>query len=165
MENIMSNQEKVRLCGHCGREIHGSESGLRHFGFYVAHAESRCRDILKAEIDQLNALVKQLCDINHDHIVGMQAAYIEWQHGKGAESAMSWIEGALDGPGLIPDESAPYGAEAQAYFDANNAHPFPVCDCGRPSNIGWMGKGFCCDEHYQKAVSESSASPIEPGKE
>jgi hypothetical protein len=150
----MANQENKKLCGCCGRPIHHSESGIRHFGFYVAHSESRCRDILKAEIDQLNALVKELSDINHDHIVGMQAAYIEWQHGEGAESAMSWIENALDGPGLIPDESEPYGTEAQAYFDANQAHPFPTCECGRPSNIGWMGKGFCCNEHYQKALSE-----------
>jgi hypothetical protein len=159
----MSNQDNENLCGYCGRPIRPFESGVRHFGFHVAHSESRCRDILKAEIDQLNALVKQICDINHDHIVGMQAAYIEWQHGKGAESAMSWIEGALDGPGLIPSESEPYGTEAQAYFDANKAHPFPVCDCGRPSNIAWMGRGFCCDECFQKAKSEVDEL-IENGK-
>jgi hypothetical protein len=107
------------------------------------------------------ALMKEISDINHDLCVSMQAAYIEWKHGKGADEAMSWIEATLDGPGLIPEETEPYGTEAQAYYDSNKAHPFPICECGRPSNIAWMGKGFCCDEHYEKARSETSAANVQ----
>lgn len=50
----------------------------------------------------------------HNQIVGNQAAWIEWQHGAGAEAAMTWIHNGLAGPGLIPD-----GKEAQPWFDAN----------------------------------------------
>lgn len=60
----------------------------------------------------------------HNNGVAMQAAWIEWQHGAGAEEAMDWIHNTLCGPGLIPDEEEPHGTNAQAYFDAN------VCDRG-----------------------------------
>ena len=92
-------------------------------------------------------LIKDLGSIIHDNVVTMQAAYIEWQHGKGAESAMEWIANSLFGPGQIPDEDEPYGKEAQAYFDANRSNPFPTCHCGRPSHILHMGRGYCSDEH------------------
>jgi hypothetical protein len=92
-----------------------------------------------------------LCYIIHDMVVAQQAAWIEWQHGEGAEAAMRWIHNGLCGPGHIPDEDAPYGKEPQAYFDANKSDPFPPCTCGRPSNTLWMGQGFCCDEHYREA--------------
>lgn len=88
--------------------------------------------------------------IIHDMVVANQAAWIEWQHGKGAEAAMTWIHNGLLGHGHIPDETAPWGKEAQAWFDANRAEPFPVCYCGRPSHHLWMGKGACCDEHMRE---------------
>lgn len=50
----------------------------------------------------------------HNVIVGNQSAWIEWQHGAGAEAAMTWIHNSLVGPGLIPD-----GKEAQPWFNAN----------------------------------------------
>lgn len=40
-----------RLCGNCGLPIADSETGLRHFGFYTAHRESRCVALLRAQID------------------------------------------------------------------------------------------------------------------
>lgn len=98
---------------------------------------------------------KEICDMHHDLIVTMQAAVIEWQHGKGIEAAMAWIVNTLDGPGLIPRDDAPYGKEAQAFFDENRAHPFPRCMCGRPSHIGWMSQGFCSQEHYAEARAKS----------
>lgn len=98
---------------------------------------------------------KMLAESLHNNLVGMQAAWIEWRHGKGAEAAMQWIENALCGPGLLPKEDEPYAKEPQAYFDANRADPLPQCECGRPSNIGWMGKGFCSEEHYQVARAKS----------
>ena len=69
--------------------------------------------------------VKVLAATNHNLIVAMQAAYIEWRHGGGAEAAMNWIGNTLDGPGLIPDGDEPYSTEAQAYWDANNAYQMP----------------------------------------
>ncbi|WP_354684798.1 hypothetical protein [Cupriavidus necator] len=58
-------------------------------------------------------------EIVHNLTLAMQAAWIEWQHGGGADHAMQWIENTLWGPGLIPDEDEPHAKEAQAYFDAH----------------------------------------------
>ena len=96
--------------------------------------------------------LKALADSHNDLIVAMQAAFIEWQHGMGAEAAMVWIGNTLDGPGLIPDEAEPYGKEAQAWWDANNSHPMPKCSvCGRPSNRCGGGVAACSEEHFQQA--------------
>lgn len=100
----------------------------------------------------------------HDNIVGMQAAWIEWRRGAGAEAAMQWIENALRGPGFVPNESEPYSSEPQAYFDANQSNPMPQCACGRPSNIGWMGQGFCSREHYNTARKAQSDGAIGESK-
>jgi len=99
--------------------------------------------------------LKLITDMHHDLIVTMQAALIEWKHGKGAESALQWIVNTLAGPGLLPSPDEPYGKEAQAYMSANRSDPMPTCFCGRPSHIGWMGQGFCCDEHYHEAHAKS----------
>lgn len=104
-----------------------------------------------AQIAKLTTAYTELSNMFLDQIVAQQAAWIEWQHGEGAEAAMGWIENGLCGPGHIPDEDAPYGKEAQAWYDANNSDPFPVCQCGRPSNIMWMGAGFCCKAHHDAA--------------
>lgn len=85
----------------------------------------------------------------HNNLVAMQAAWIEWKHGRGADAAMQWIENSLDGPGLIPDEDGPWGKEAQAFFDANKSDPFPACVCGRPSNILSAGGGYCSNACYE----------------
>jgi len=92
-------------------------------------------------------------DCFNDLIVAMQSAYIEWQHGGGAEEAMQWIGNTLEGPGNIPDEDAPYGKDAQAWWDANNAHPMPLCACGRPSNRTGGGASGCSEDHYREAVA------------
>lgn len=104
----------------------------------------------------------QLSKIVQDHCVVMQAAWIDWQHGRGAVKAMGWIHNTLCGPGLLPDEDAPYGKEAQAWFDANQSNPMPKCYCGRPSNIGWMGQGFCSEAHYQVGKITATAAKGEP---
>lgn len=105
--------------------------------------------------DKEKAHVKLLSDMHHDLITAMQAALIEWKHGKGPEAALGWIVNTLAGPGLLPDFDAEFGKEAQAWFDANQANPMPRCQCGRPSNIGWMGQGFCSQEHYQQARAKT----------
>lgn len=67
---------------------------------------------------------RELGGIIHDMTVANQAAWIEWQHGGGAEAAMEWIENGLAGPGMIPGESEddiaeddPILKDAQGYFD------------------------------------------------
>jgi prefoldin subunit 5 len=47
-------------CGHCGLPIQDGETGIRHFGFYTAHMESRCTDLLKSRINELEADAKEL---------------------------------------------------------------------------------------------------------
>ena len=80
--------------------------------------------------------LKMITDMHHDAMVVMQAALIEWKHGKGAEAALQWLVNTLDGPGLLPRPDEPWGKDAQRYFNANQANPMPVCACGTPSHIG-----------------------------
>jgi hypothetical protein len=50
-------------CGACGLSIHEAEAGLRYFGFYTAHSEARCVELLKLEIaglrDSLSAAERE----------------------------------------------------------------------------------------------------------
>ncbi len=114
----------------------------------IARLATEERAKLAAENERFTKAYKMLGECMQDMIVGNQAAWIEWQHGKGAEAAMSWVHNGLWGPGHIPDEDEPWGKEAQAFYDANCAHPLPKCFCGRPSNILAQGKGYCSNEHY-----------------
>lgn len=103
------------------------------------------------QLERRGTAYRFLGRINQDITVAQQAAWIEWMHGKGAKAGMQWIQNTLAGPGLIPSENAPYGKEAQAYFDANKSDPFPTCFCGRPSNQARKDYGACCDEHMKIA--------------
>src|SRR5690606_20582331 len=47
-------------------------------------------------------------------LAAMQAAWIEWRRGRGADAAMQWVENTLIGPGLIPGDDE---SDAQAFFD------------------------------------------------
>lgn len=104
-------------------------------------------------------------DTVHDLVVTMQAAWIEWKHGDGAEAAMAWVENCLDGPDQIPgDPDEPYATEAQAYYDLNRAHPLAACEvCERPSHIASDGKAFCSDEHYREHKASDPRSPYQGG--
>lgn len=53
---------KAQHCGKCRLPIHGGETGLRHFGFYVAHSEYRCLQLLRLEIEQRDARQLDLLD-------------------------------------------------------------------------------------------------------
>lgn len=114
------------------------------------------REAAAERADSFERATQTLSRINHDFTVVMQAAWIEWQHGRGAEAAMSWIHNTLAGPGNIPDEDEPYAKEAQAYFDANRHDPLPTCFCGRPSNRSWMKQGFCSEQHANEAKGRAS---------
>lgn len=69
-----------------------------------------------ADNDKARNIQYMLGQCIHNMVVAEQAAWIEWQHGAGAEDAMQWIENGLIGPGHIPDHD---GKSAQEYFDAN----------------------------------------------
>ena len=97
-------------------------------------------------------IMKDMSTVIHDYTVVMQAAYIEWKRGKGADAAMQWIENTLWGPGHIPSPDEPWGKEAQAYYDANRSDPFPTCPCGRPSNQLANGRGYCSEACYKKGA-------------
>ncbi|AEI76523.1 hypothetical protein CNE_1c11680 [Cupriavidus necator N-1] len=120
------------------------------------------RETMAAKAEQLERLTASLSNIVHDQVVVMQAAWIEWEHGRGADDAMGWIHNTLCGPGHIPDEDAPYGMEAQAWFDANQSNPMPQCFCGRPSHIGWMKQGFCSEAHYAEAKVRATTNSEAP---
>lgn len=101
-------------------------------------------------ITRLKELSIRDAEVLHNTLTGEQSAWIEWQHGKGAEAAMHWIHNGLAGPGLIPDEDEPYGKHPQFWYDSHKAKPFPKCICGNPSHILWMGNGACCEEHLEQ---------------
>ncbi|HEP6431532.1 TPA: hypothetical protein VDB83_005864 [Burkholderia cenocepacia] len=115
----------------------------------------------RAEVtdDKTARLIKTLSEIVHDQTVAMQSAIIEWQHGNGAEAGLNWIANTLEGPGHFPDFDAPHGKHAQFWFNANQANPLPACFCGNPSSSLWMGRGFCCDEHYREAKAKYDQLP------
>lgn len=94
--------------------------------------------------------------IMNDLLVGNQAAWIEWKHGGGTEAAMEWVENSLMGCGT-PEVDEPWAKDAQAWWGANKAEPFPTCFCGRPSSILWMGQGFCGDPHYEQGRAKATA--------
>ena len=114
------------------------------------------RDGVPLSIEEILALLRQghrdkQCAMDygciiHDMVVSNQSAWIEWQHGGGADAGMRWIENGLWGPGRIPDEDEPFSKNANHWFSANKHDPFPVCACGNPSSQLWMGKGACSDE-------------------
>ncbi len=99
-------------------------------------------------------------DSMNDLIVTMQAAWIEWKYGRGADAAMLWIENSLDGPGSIPDPDEPYATEAQAWYDLNRAHPWPPCVvCGRPTHIMSGGVAWCSPEHERQHKASDPRGP------
>lgn len=53
------------ICGHCRLPIANGETGVRHFGHYVAHTENRCVSLLSAEIERLRARVASLEESLH----------------------------------------------------------------------------------------------------
>ena len=95
----------------------------------------------------------------NNHVVAMQAAWIEWQRGDGAEAAMTWIDNTLDGPGLIPADDEPYADDAQLYFNANRSDPYPPCAiCMRPSHIQDRHGAYCSHEHCDQAQAQREAT-------
>jgi len=70
---------------------------------------------LAREAEHLRRHARETNDTFAHVILALQAAWIEWKHGDGAEHAMVWIENTLDGGDSLPASTA--GTDAQAYFD------------------------------------------------
>lgn len=92
----------------------------------VAVPEDQAAEIahLRAELEKMWKARFMVSQALHNAMVGNQSAWIEWQHGAGAEAAMAWIHNGLVGPGLIPD-----GKEAQPWFDAHQDDRYDVPPC------------------------------------
>lgn len=77
-----------------------------------------CRSAVNAAVslenEALRMQVKELDLTFGRYLLGMRAAVVEWQKGKGADAAMQWIWNGLAGPGELPPEEE---TQAQAYFD------------------------------------------------
>lgn len=109
------------------------------------------------------SVYKTIVELHHDLVVAMQAAWIEWKHGRGADAGMQWIENTLDGPGFIPNDDEPYGKEAQFYFSANCAHPMGPCAiCGKPSCTIGSGIAACGTKHFIEAGANGAAGNQPP---
>ena len=68
-------------------------------------------------IKELEERVRFVNSIIHNMVVANQSAWIEWQEGKGAEKAMTWIHNGLVGPGHIPSNEI--GATPDQWFNKN----------------------------------------------
>jgi len=80
----------------------------------TVEAERRIKRGISDENEALRMQVKELDLTFGRYLLGMRAAVVEWQKGKGADAAMQWIWNGLRGPGELPPEEE---TQAQAYFD------------------------------------------------
>lgn len=77
------------ICGHCRLPIANGETGVRHFGHYVAHTENRCVSLLSAEIERLRARVASLEESLH---YANGTADLAMKHRDDAEKRVSELE-------------------------------------------------------------------------
>ena len=108
------------------------------------------REYSKPADDSPDDFVAQMAN---DLLVVMQAAWIEWQNGRGAEAAMQWIANTLAGPGLIPDENAPYYNDAQSFHGLHRSDPAPPCThCGKPATLWGKDEASCAECQERKRL-------------
>lgn len=108
------------------------------------------RDYSKPEGDGEPDFMAQMAN---DLLVTMQAAWIEWRNGRGAEAAMQWIENTLDGPGLIPDDDDPYINDAQSFHGINRSDKAPPCShCGKPATAWGKDEASCAECQERKRL-------------
>ena len=62
------SEDKERRCGVCGLPIQKNELGIRSFGFFIAHSDNRCIELLKAEIAARDAELARLREALHEII-------------------------------------------------------------------------------------------------
>ncbi|AVD89634.1 ead/Ea22-like family protein [Pseudomonas sp. SWI44] len=86
---------------------------LADAAFIAAASPASILELLD-ENEALRMQVKEIDLLFGRYLLGMRAAVVEWQQGKGADAAMQWIWNGLRGPGELPPEVE---TQAQAYFD------------------------------------------------
>lgn len=92
------------------------------------------------------------------NVASMQAAYIEWTRGDGADHGMAWISNTLCGPGLLPDAGS---ATAQEFFDCemeklDKLYPDVTMNPPIPS------PAWCASVDAElAATAEADAQPVE----
>lgn len=69
---------------------------------------------LSETLEKSRTSIKELDALFGKQLIGMRAAVIEAEHGKGAEAGIRWIWNGLAGPGELPPDDE---HDAQAYFD------------------------------------------------
>jgi len=89
----------------------------------IAELEAQVAE-LRADREKMWKARFMISQALHNVMVGNQSAWIEWQHGAGAEEAMNWIHNGLVGPGLIPKDC--HAITAQAWFDANQDDRYEI---------------------------------------
>ncbi|WP_233425960.1 zinc finger-like domain-containing protein [Pseudomonas monteilii] len=103
---------QAKVCG-LQAEIDKLKTDNEAWGLTV-EAERRIKRGISDENEALRMQVKELDLLFGRYLLGMRAAVVEWQKGKGADAAMQWIWNGLRGPGELPPEEE---TQAQAYFD------------------------------------------------
>lgn len=93
------------------------------------------------------------------NVASMQAAYIEWTRGDGADHGMAWISNTLCGPGLLPDAGS---ATAQEFFDCemeklDKLYPDVTMNPALPS------PAWCASVDAElAATADADAQPVVP---
>jgi hypothetical protein len=92
-------------CCHCQLPIDPAESGIRYFGLSIAHAEYRCHQLLRLEIETLQRKLNTPELHNFRDAVVLEAAHQRerWgsNHDAGKEpSDWFWLLGYLSGKAL-----------------------------------------------------------------
>lgn len=92
------------------------------------------------------------------NVASMQAAYIEWTRGDGADHGMAWIGNTLCGPGLLPGAG---NTTAQEFFDCemeklDKLYPDVTMNPALPS------PAWCASVDAElAATAEADAQPVE----
>ena len=136
-------------CGVCGLPIHEADAGLRYFGFYTAHSEARCVELLKLEIaglrDSLSAAERER-DIAIDTRNLAQAASSE------AVLARQKLQAELDRLGLA------YCA-LQGQCTLASVGPVLLADTAPPQRIASEGPCPACLEHRRHTEEDWKFHP------
>lgn len=108
--------------GQDGFEVHNDDvedyrvaqcRSIPDAAFIAAASPASILELLD-ENEALRMQVKEIDLLFGRYLLGMRAAVVEWQKGKGADAAIQWIWNGLRGPGELPPEDE---TQAQAYFD------------------------------------------------
>lgn len=154
LESCPPGRLQKKLIDHLAK---GDPVDVANFAMMIWYrGESVCAP---ANEERVHETARSMAKVIHNMVVGQQSAWIEWRRGRGAEAAMTWVHNGLAGPGHLPPEDAPYSEQPQAWYDANQADPFPYCTiCSHPSHQLWCGHGACSNEHMRQIQSLNSES-------